>query len=125
MRKFGLIHILVANHGIFPIVDTFTWDMTLQQFKNTLEVNLVGTFLFCKEFLKQLKNHVQNFSFEELNQVDGCVVIIGSTAGKFGEAGHIDYSSSKSALIYGFTRSLKNEIVTIIPRGRVNGKFLF
>lgn len=125
MRKFGLIHILVANHGIFPIDDTFTWDMTLQQFKNTLEVNLVGTFLFCKEFLKQLKNHVQNFSFEELNQVDGCVVIIGSTAGKFGEAGHIDYSSSKSALIYGFTRSLKNEIVTIIPRGRVNGKFLF
>ncbi len=48
------------------------------------------------------------------------VAIIGSTAGKFGEANHIDYSASKSALMYGFNYSLKNEIVRILPRATVN-----
>jgi len=48
------------------------------------------------------------------------VVIIGSTAGIFGEANHADYASSKSALMYGFLKSLKNEIVKIAPRGRAN-----
>lgn len=32
-------------------------------------------------------------------------------AGIFGEAGHVDYSSSKSALMYGFMRTLKNGMV--------------
>lgn len=72
--------------------------------------------------MKHLQDHVRFMSNDEKNKVDACVVIIGSTAGKFGEADHADYSSSKSALIYGFTKSLKNEIVKIIPRGRVNGK---
>eukprot|EP01125_Pyxidicula_operculata_P020769 TRINITY_DN7772_c0_g1_i2.p2 TRINITY_DN7772_c0_g1~~TRINITY_DN7772_c0_g1_i2.p2 ORF type:complete len:135 (-),score=25.43 TRINITY_DN7772_c0_g1_i2:45-449(-) len=44
----------------------------------------------------------------------------GSTAGKFGEANHIDYSAAKSALMYGFSYSLKNEIVQLFPRATVN-----
>lgn len=48
------------------------------------------------------------------------IAIIGSTAGKFGEANHIDYSASKSALMYGFNYSLKNEIIRILPRATVN-----
>jgi len=57
---------------------------------------------------------------EEKSDFHAGVVIIGSTAGKFGEAGHIDYSTSKSGIMYGFTYSLKNEIVKILPRATVN-----
>jgi NAD(P)-dependent dehydrogenase (short-subunit alcohol dehydrogenase family) len=38
----------------------------------------------------------------------------------FGEAGHADYSSSKSALHTGFIKSVKNEIVRISHNGRIN-----
>ena len=42
-----------------------------------------------------------------------------STAGQFGEAGHVAYSASKAAL-RGVVRSLKNEIVHVDPAARVN-----
>src|SRR5207237_1635066 len=51
---------------------------------------------------------------------DPAVVLIGSTAGVFGEAGHADYAAAKAGLIYGLARSLKNEICRVAPRGRVN-----
>jgi 3-oxoacyl-[acyl-carrier protein] reductase len=47
-------------------------------------------------------------------------VFVGSTAGVFGEAGHADYAAAKSAITGGLLLSLKNEIVRIAPRGRVN-----
>jgi 3-oxoacyl-[acyl-carrier protein] reductase len=47
------------------------------------------------------------------------LVFIGSTAARFGEAGHADYAATKAAL-YGLLRTLKNEIVQIAPHGRVN-----
>lgn len=34
--------------------------------------------------------------------------------------GHADYAASKSAMMGGLLLSLKNEIVKIAPRGRVN-----
>jgi NAD(P)-dependent dehydrogenase (short-subunit alcohol dehydrogenase family) len=52
--------------------------------------------------------------------VDPAAIIIGSTAGIFGEAGHADYAAAKAGLIYGLTRSLKNEICRLAPQGRVN-----
>jgi len=50
----------------------------------------------------------------------GNLVLVGSTAGRFGEAGHADYAAAKSAIQVGLLLSLKNEIVRIAPRGRVN-----
>ncbi|EEB87917.1 hypothetical protein MPER_14523, partial [Moniliophthora perniciosa FA553] len=48
------------------------------------------------------------------------IVFVASSAGKYGEAMHADYSASKSAMMYGLTLTLKNEIVKIVPKGRVN-----
>ena len=48
------------------------------------------------------------------------LVMIGSTAAVFGEENHADYAASKAAVTYGLAKSLKNEIVRIVPRGRVN-----
>ncbi|KAI8835305.1 hypothetical protein BC829DRAFT_406589, partial [Chytridium lagenaria] len=90
--------------------------MSLDRWKNTISVNLDGTFLFCREYLKQLEVAVKGG--KALKNVG--IVMVGSTAGKFGEAWHADYSCTKSAMMYGLTLSLKNEIVKIHPRGRVN-----
>jgi NAD(P)-dependent dehydrogenase (short-subunit alcohol dehydrogenase family) len=47
------------------------------------------------------------------------VVLVGSTAGIFGEPGHGDYAATKAGL-RGLMLSLKNEIVHTAARGRVN-----
>ena len=50
----------------------------------------------------------------------GSLVLIGSTAGLVGEAGHADYAAAKSAIVHGLLLSLKNEVVRVAPRARVN-----
>jgi NAD(P)-dependent dehydrogenase (short-subunit alcohol dehydrogenase family) len=109
--KLGPIHGLVLNHGFFNVRPAPIHQMSLDQWNETLSINLTGSFLVAREFLKNIiKDEIE----------DPSIVIIGSTAGIFGEADHGDYASSKSALTYGFMRSLKNEIVKYAPLGRVN-----
>ena len=50
----------------------------------------------------------------------GSLVLVGSTAGLVGEAGHADYAAAKSAVLGGLLLSLKNEVVRVAPRARVN-----
>jgi 3-oxoacyl-[acyl-carrier protein] reductase len=50
----------------------------------------------------------------------GDIVLDASTSAIFGEAGNADYTAAKSALAFGFARTLKNEIIEIARRGRVN-----
>ena len=110
----GSVAVLVVNHGIWPANNAPIADMDLGQWQNTLAVNLTGPFLLCRAFLKGLRNA------DEAVKDTASIIFIGSTAGKFGEAAHADYAASKSALMYGLVPSLKNEIVAIAPRGRVN-----
>jgi 3-oxoacyl-[acyl-carrier protein] reductase len=109
VRKLGRLDVLVANAGMWPSEDDPIWGMPIERWRQTIAVNLEGTFLTCREFLK----HVAETG-------EGNVVIVGSTAGLFGEAGHADYAAAKGALTSGFLKSLKNEIVRIAPRGRAN-----
>ncbi|KAF7185275.1 Dihydroanticapsin 7-dehydrogenase [Pseudocercospora fuligena] len=108
------VSVLVVNHGIWPEKDAHIADMDLSQWKNTIDVDLTGPFLLCKEFLRALRSAGEGVK-DKAN-----IIFVGSTAGKFGEASHGDYASSKSALMYGLTPTLKNEIVHIAPKGRVN-----
>jgi NAD(P)-dependent dehydrogenase (short-subunit alcohol dehydrogenase family) len=50
---------------------------------------------------------------------EAAIVLVGSTAGIFGEPGHGDYAATKAGL-RGLMLSLKNEIVHAAQRGRVN-----
>ena len=47
-------------------------------------------------------------------------MLVGSTAGRFGEAGHADYAAAKAAIQGGLLLSLKNEAARLGPRVRVN-----
>lgn len=122
------VHGLVVNHAVFETEHREVADMQLAQWRRTFDTNLTGTFLLCKHFLRRLRAASAASAaaaahtappFPELN-CDPGIVLIGSTAGKFGEAGHADYASTKSAMMFGLARSLKNEIVKVAPRGRVN-----
>lgn len=109
IEHLGRIDVLVANAGAWPSADVPVWDMDLDRWRATIDANLTNVFLSCRAFLR----HVRETGH-------GSIVVVSSTAGLFGEAGHADYASAKSAMAGGFLLSLKNEIVRIAPRGRVN-----
>eukprot|EP01095_Lingulamoeba_sp_RSL-Kostka_P008434 TRINITY_DN281_c0_g1_i3.p1 TRINITY_DN281_c0_g1~~TRINITY_DN281_c0_g1_i3.p1 ORF type:complete len:209 (-),score=72.24 TRINITY_DN281_c0_g1_i3:78-704(-) len=123
IENFGPIHILIANHGIFPPDDVLVKDMSLNQWNNTISCNLTGVFLYAREFLKQLEESKENEDLDEYAKSSletSNIVMVGSTSGMFGEVGHADYSCTKSAMIYGLCLTLKNEIVKIVKKGRSN-----
>jgi 3-oxoacyl-[acyl-carrier protein] reductase len=101
--------VLVANAGDWPSTDEPVWELSLERWRHTIAANLDSVFLSCRAFLR----HVETTG-------TGNIVLISSTAGIFGEAGHSDYASAKAALAGGFLKSLKNEITRIAPNGRVN-----
>lgn len=107
---YGRIDHLVVNHGIWPENFVPAHRMTLEQFDRTIAINLRAAFMCSKNFLKNLEDFPEEIA---------SIVLIGSTAGIFGEAGHVDYAISKSGL-FGLMLSLKNEIVNLAPHGRVN-----
>ena len=108
-EQLGRLDVLAANAGMWPSADQPVWEMSLERWKDTMAANLDTVFLSCRAFLR----HVAETGA-------GNIVLVGSTAGLFGEAGHADYAAAKSALSGGFLASLKNEIVRIAPTGRVN-----
>jgi 3-oxoacyl-[acyl-carrier protein] reductase len=102
---------IVVNAGIWIADEVPVHRMTLTQWQKTMETDLTGAFLTCRRFLR----HIAASSREEAS-----IVFVASTAALFGEENHTDYSAAKAAMAYGMTRSLKNEIVRLAPRGRVN-----
>ena len=75
----------------------------------TLRANLTTAFLTARGYLRELER-----------EGHGSLVLIASTAGLYGEAGHADYAAAKSAVAHGLLLSLKNEVVRVAPRARVN-----
>ncbi|KAJ7770531.1 NAD(P)-binding protein [Mycena metata] len=113
-KTLGPVQVAIINHGIWPTADEPVAQMTLARWQTTLDTNLTGSFLVAREYLRQLEKA------PDALKEKASILFVGSAAGKYGEAGHADYATSKSALMYGLTLSLKNEIVKIAPKGRSN-----
>jgi 3-oxoacyl-[acyl-carrier protein] reductase len=105
----GPLDICAAVAGVWPREDVPVWELPLERWEETLGANLTATFLTARGFLRGVERSGH-----------GSLVLVGSTAGLFGEAGHADYAAAKSAIVGGLLLSLKNEIVRIAPRARVN-----
>jgi len=105
----GSLDVCAAVAGIWPSEDAPVWALSLARWEETLRANLTATFLTARGFLREVGRNGH-----------GSLVLVGSTAGRFGEAGHADYAAAKAAIQVGLLASLKNEIVRIAPRGRVN-----
>ena len=115
LKRFGRVDTLIANAGSWESHDVPLYKMSLRQWEDTFDNVLTSAFLSLREFLRVVAR-----------QKRGNAVLIASTAAVFGEAGHADYAAAKSAMAFGLTRSLKNEIAQLAPTsgdycgGRVN-----
>jgi len=105
----GSVDVCAAVAGVWPREDEPVWALSLERWEETLRANLTATFLTARGFLREVERSGH-----------GSLVLVGSTAGRFGEAGHADYAAAKSAIQVGLLLSLKNEIVRIGARARVN-----
>jgi 3-oxoacyl-[acyl-carrier protein] reductase len=109
----GGLDAVVANAGVWPVEDLPLWELPIDRWRHTVEVDLTGTFLTLRAFLRHVAARAEH-------DRPPAVVMVGSTAGTFGEAGHADYAAAKAGLQVGLLASLKNEIVTLHPRARAN-----
>jgi len=105
----GQVDVCAAVAGVWPTDDEPVWELSLERWESTLRANLTATFLTARAFLREVERNGH-----------GSLVLVGSTAGRFGEGGHADYAAAKSAIQVGLLLSLKNEIVRIAPSARVN-----
>jgi 3-oxoacyl-[acyl-carrier protein] reductase len=105
----GRIDVCAAVAGVWPSEDVPVWNLPLERWRATVEQNLTATFLTVRGFLREVER-----------EGHGSLVLVGSTAGLFGEAGHADYAAAKSALMGGLLLSIKNEVTRVAPLARVN-----
>ena len=92
----GPVEIVIANAGITK--DGLIMRMTDEQWDAVIDVNLKGCFYTARRAVKTM-----------MKQRYGRVVFMGSVVGLYGNAGQVNYSSTKAALI-GMARSLTREV---------------
>lgn len=112
--RFGRVDVVIANAGRWTPEFALVHQASPERIRANLETNLLGSLWTARAFLATLAA-----SGPRADGHGASLVLIGSTAGRFGEKGHAEYAVSKAGL-YGILTSIKNEIVALDPFGRVN-----
>ena len=98
LERYGKVEILVNNAGI--VRDGLMMRMKRPDWDDVLNTNLTGVFLLTQALLPAM-----------LRNRWGRIVNITSVVGRTGQAGQVNYASSKAGLI-GFTRALAREVAS-------------
>ena len=98
IKEFGKIDVLINNAGITK--DMLLARMKEEDFKQVIDVNLVGTFNMTKNVISYM-----------MKARSGRIINISSVVGIAGNAGQTNYSASKAGII-GFTKSLAKEVAS-------------
>jgi 3-oxoacyl-[acyl-carrier protein] reductase len=98
--ELGGLDLIVASAGVWPPADIPIAEMTDEQWRRTMGINLDAVF------------HTTRAAAAVLSD-DGRIVLVGSTAGQRGEAFHADYAASKGAL----NSLVKGVAIELAPRG--------
>lgn len=115
VKRFGRVDTLIVNAGSWASESASIADLSLRRWQQTVDAVLTSAFLSLREFSRLVRH-----------QRRGNAILIASTAGVFGEAGHADYAAAKAAMAYGLVRTLKNEFARLAPHtaeycgGRIN-----
>ncbi|MGB3691309.1 MAG: SDR family oxidoreductase [Spirulinaceae cyanobacterium] len=91
VEKFGKLNILI-NNAAYQMTQKKFEDISLEQFRRTMETNVFGYFYMVKAALPYLKE-------------DDVIINTGSIVGKMGKGMLVDYSTSKGA-VHTFTKAL-------------------
>lgn len=94
--EFGGVDFFIGNAGVWPPRHVGIGDMTDDQWRRTMAVNVDAVFYQTRLAARRLAD-------------GGRIVLISSTAGQRGEAGHADYAASKGAVI-SFVKSIAVEL---------------
>jgi 3-oxoacyl-[acyl-carrier protein] reductase len=86
LDEFGGLDIFVGNAGIWQPEHVPVALMTDDQWRGTISANLDAIFYSTREAARVIAD-------------GGRIILISSTAGQRGEAGHADYAASKGAII--------------------------
>jgi NAD(P)-dependent dehydrogenase (short-subunit alcohol dehydrogenase family) len=98
VARFDGMDILVNTAGVIGPIETPAQDVSADDFRRVLDVNVVGTFLPCKLAIPHL-----------IERGGGRIVNIAGTSGLRGYRNRVAYSSSKWA-VRGLTRTLALEL---------------
>lgn len=96
MDEFGRVDYLINNAGI--TIDKTVRKMTVDDWRQVLNVNLSGAFQMTKAVLEHM-----------IERGSGRIVMISSVIGETGNVGQANYAASKAGL-FGFTKSLALEM---------------
>ena len=96
IKQIGRVDVLVNNAGVSLIKQL--QDITYDEYKKVMDVNVGGAFLCSREVVKGM-----------IDRQSGLIVNISSVWGEVGGSCESVYSASKSALI-GFTKALSKEL---------------
>lgn len=102
-EAWGGVDVAIANAGIWK--GARIERMTAEEWDETLEVNLGGTWRLCREAVPAIRR-----------RGGGSIVVVSSTAGQRGESLHSHYAASKGAQI----SLVKSLAVECAPEIRVN-----
>ncbi|KAI4237586.1 MAG: hypothetical protein L6R40_005877 [Gallowayella cf. fulva] len=115
-RDFGVVQCCVAlaslDLSVLPHRESLM-DMPVEQWRRTHAVNVEGTMLTAKWWMRQIKHTTPDTTNVSL-------IIVGSESGHFGERMNADYASGKSAVQVGLVQSLKGDVPRVFPGARVN-----
>ncbi|WP_010097473.1 3-oxoacyl-ACP reductase FabG [Ornithinibacillus scapharcae] len=96
ITEYGKVDILVNNAGITR--DAMLSKMTLEQFKQVIDVNLTGVFNCTQAVLASM-----------LEQGKGKIINTSSVTGTYGNVGQTNYAAAKAGLI-GMTKTWAKEL---------------
>src|SRR3989442_355017 len=97
-RELGPIDILVANAGLYSFAPS--WELTEEQWDETVNVDLKGVWITCKVSIPQM-----------LSRRSGKIICISSTAGLKGMANLAHYVAAKHGVL-GLVKTLAIELAS-------------
>jgi glucose 1-dehydrogenase len=112
-RAFGRIDVVVANSGIQK--DSAFAEMTLDQWRAVMDVDLTGQFLCCREAVRRFR--AQDPAGRPARSA-GAIVSMSSVHERIPWAGHVNYAAAKGGIKM-LVQSLAQEVAS--DGIRVNG----